>query len=85
MGQEKIDKNAHILTVNIAALPSLSDTISLSFSSVYSESNTHPSSESTTLSSLSSSVKSIYPVLLKTNISLTKHQIFADLNIKTMQ
>ena len=36
MGQEKPDKNADILTVNIAVLPSLSDTVSLSSSPIYS-------------------------------------------------
>ena len=53
VGQEKTDKNAHISTVNIAVLPSLLDTISLSFSPNYSESSNHPSSESLTLCSLS--------------------------------
>ena len=66
-------------------LPSLSDTIKLSSSPVYSESNTHPSSESTTLCSLSLFMKGIYPKLPKTNISLTSHHIFADLNVKTTQ
>ena len=41
VGQEKPDESAHILTVNIAVLPSLSDTISLFFSPIYSESSTH--------------------------------------------
>ena len=36
-GRKKNDKNAHILTVNIAVLPSLSDTMSLSSSAIYSE------------------------------------------------
>ena len=82
VGQEKPDNNAHISTVNIAVLPSLSDAISLSSSPVYSESNIHPSSESTTLDLRSSSIKSIYPVLQKTNIALTSHFIFADLNVR---
>ena len=57
-------------------LPSLFDTTSLSSSSIYSESSTHPSSESSALCSLSSSMKSLYPMLQKTNISLTGHGIF---------
>ena len=65
VGQEKPNKNAHILKVNIAVLPSLSDTISLSSSPVYWESSTHPSSESSSLCSLSKSMKSIYPMLQK--------------------
>ena len=48
LGREKrkkeSDKNAHILTVDTAALPSFSDTISLSSSPVYSESSSHSSS-----------------------------------------
>ena len=63
-------------------LPSLSDTISLSSSPVYSQPNTHPLSESITLRWLPSSMKSIYPMFQKTNISLTTHHIFTDLNIK---
>ena len=43
-GRKKTDKNAHILTVNTAVLPSLSDTISLSSAPIYSESSIHPSS-----------------------------------------
>ena len=62
---EKPNKNVYILTFNIALLPLLSDTISLFSSPVYSESNTHPSFESSTLCSLSSSMKSIYPMLQK--------------------
>ena len=53
VGQEKPDQNAHISTVNTAVLPSLSDTVSLSSSPIYSESRTHPSSKSSTLCSLS--------------------------------
>ena len=83
MEQEKSDKNALISTVIIAVLPSLSDTISLSSTPVYSESNTPPSSESATLCSLSSSMKSIYPMLQATNISMTSHRIVADVNVKT--
>ena len=63
--QEKPDKNAHISTVKTAQLPSLSDTMSLSSSLVYSESSTHPPSESSTLCSLSSSTKRISPLLQK--------------------
>ena len=77
MGQEKPDKIAHILTVNNAVLSSLSDTDSLPSSPVYSESSTRLSSESSTLCSLSSSMKSIYPLLQKTNIYLTNRSIFA--------
>ena len=85
VGQEKPDKNAHILTVNNAVLPSLSNTSSLSSSPSYSESRAHPSSESSTLCLLSS-MKSIYPVLQKTNnISFTSHHVFPDFNVKTMQ
>ena len=86
MGQEKNNQYAHISTVNIAVLPSLSDTVPLFFSPVYSESSTHPSSESTTLCS-PSSIKSIYiyPMLQNTNTSLTSHCIFANSNTKTMQ
>ena len=65
VGQEKLDKNANISTVSVAVLSSLSDTISLSFSPIYSESGIHPSSESSTLCSLSSSTKSIHPMLQK--------------------
>ena len=43
VGQEKPDESAHILTVNIAVLPSLSDTISFFFSGIYSGSSTHTS------------------------------------------
>ena len=64
-------------------LPLLSDTISLSSSPVYSESNTHPSSEPTTLCLLLSSMKSTYPMLQKTTISLICHCIFPNLNVKT--
>ena len=71
VGQEKPNKNARISTVNIAVLSSLSDTISLFSSPIYAESSTHPSSESSTLCSLSSSMKSLCPTLQKTNISLT--------------
>ena len=85
VGQEKQDKNAHISTVNTAVLPSLSDTLSLSPSPIYSESSTHLSSESSTSYLLSSSIKSIFPMLQKINISLTSHHIFTDLNIKAMQ
>ena len=46
VGQETRDKNADILTVNIAVLPSLSNTTPLSSSPIYSESSTHPSSKS---------------------------------------
>ena len=83
--QEKPDKNAHILIVNTAVLPALSDTISLYSSPVYSESSTYPFSKSSTLCLLSSSMKSLYPMLQKTNISLTSHHTFANLNINTMQ
>ena len=65
MWQEKRYKNAHILTAGISVLPSLSDTTSLSSSPVYSESSTHPPSESSALCRLSSSMKSTYPVLKK--------------------
>ena len=58
LGKEKPGTNTHVSTVNTAVLPSLSDTISLSSSPLYSESNTHPSSESSTLCPLSSSMKS---------------------------
>ena len=87
MGQEKKQQhtNAHISTVNIAALSLLSDTTSLSSSSVYSASSIHPSSESLVLSLQSSSRKSIYPMLQETKISLTSHRIFADLNVETTQ
>ena len=85
MGQEKNDKNAHISTVNFAVLPSLSDTASLSSSPIYSGSSTHPSSESSTLCSLSSSMKSMYLMLQKTNTALTGHHIFADLMPKQTQ
>ena len=86
MGQEQPDKNAHILTVNTAVLLSLSNTTSLSSSSIYSESRAHPTSESSTLCLLSSSMKSkIDPILQKNNICFTSHRIFADLIIKTMQ
>ena len=83
MGQENPTKNAHISTVNIAVLPSLSDTVPLSFFPVYSESSTQPLSESSVLCLLPSSMKSIYPVLQKTNISSISNLIFADLNVKT--
>ena len=43
VGEEKTDINAHISTVNIAVLPSLFDTVSLSSSPIYSESSTRPS------------------------------------------
>ena len=85
MVQEIPYKNAHITTVNIAVLPSLSNTTSPSSSPNYSESSAHPPSESSTLCPLSSSMKNIYRMLQKTTISLTSHCIFADLNIKTMQ
>ena len=49
--KKKKEKGAHISTVNTAVSLSRSDTISLSSSSIYSESSTHP---------LSSSMKSIY-------------------------
>ena len=65
VGQEKTHKNALISTVSIAVLPSLSDTISLSSSPVYSESSIHPSSELSSLCSLSKSMKTIYPMLQK--------------------
>ena len=81
LGQEKPDINADISTVNIAVLPSLSDTMSLSYSPIYSESSTNPSSESSTSCSLSSFMKSIYPTLQ----TLTSHCIYADLNVKTTQ
>ena len=84
MVQEKSYKNAYILTVNITVLPSLSDTVSLSSSPLYSQSNTQPLSKSTTLSLQSSSMKSLHPMLRKTNISLTSHCIFANLNVETM-
>ena len=82
MGQEKHNKNADILTLNTAVLPSLSDTISLSCSTVYSESSSHPSSESSTSCSLSTAMKSrfIYPLLQKIS-----RCIFTDMNIKTKQ
>ena len=82
MGQDKPDKNVRISAVNIAVLPSLSDTISLSSSPVYSESSTDPSIKSSTSYSISSTMKSIYPMLQKTNISLTSHRIFADLKAR---
>ena len=63
-GQEKNDQNAHRSTVNIAVLPSLTDIVSLSSSPVYSAS-TRPSSESSSLCSLSKSIESVYPVLKK--------------------
>ena len=87
MGQEKKQQhtNAHISTVNIAALSLLSDTTSLSSSSVYSASSIHPSSESLALSLQSSSRKSIYSMLQETKISLTSHRMFADLNVETTQ
>ena len=66
-------------------LPSLSGTTSVSSSPIYSESSIHPLSESSTLCSLSSSMKSLYPMLQKTNISLNSHHICTDLNIKTTQ
>ena len=66
-GAGKTYKNVHISTVNTAVLPSLSDTISLSSSPIYSESSAHPSSQSSTLCLLSSSMKSLYPMLQKTN------------------
>ena len=80
--KEKHDKNADISTVNTAVLPSLSDTISLSCSTVYSESSSHPSSESSTSCSLSTAMKSrfIYPLLQKIS-----RCIFTDMNIKTKQ
>ena len=74
-GQEKHDKDAHISTVNIAVLPSLSDTTSLSSFPVYSESSTHPSSKSSSLCSLSSFMKSPYPRLQKTNIFFNSHRV----------
>ena len=43
----------------------------------------HPLSESSTLGLLSSSMKSIDPVLQNMNISLVSHHIFADLNVKS--
>ena len=45
-------------------------------SQIYSESSTHPSPKAPTLCSQSSSIKSLQPVLQKTNISLTNHRIF---------
>ena len=84
-GHENPDKNAHISTVNTAVMPSLYDTMSLSSFPVDSDSSTHPPSESSTLCELSSSMKIVYPMLQKTNISLTSHGILADLNIKTGQ
>ena len=85
VGQEEPDKNAHIATVTVTVLPSLSGTISLSSSPIYSESSTHPSSMSSTLYSLSSSMWSIYPMLQKTNISLISNHIFVNLNVKMKQ
>ena len=65
VGQEKKpNKNAHILTVNIAV---------------------SPSAQSSTLFPLSSSMKSLYPMLQKSNTPLTSHRIFANLNVKTTQ
>ena len=60
-------------------------TVSISCSSAYSKSSAHPLSESSTLCSLSSSMKSVYPMLQKTNSSLTSHHIFTNLNVKTAQ
>ena len=85
VGQEKPNKYAHISTVNSAVLPSLSDAMSLSSFPIYLESSTHPSSELSTACLLTSSMKSMYPLLKKTNIVLTSRRIFADLNVKTMQ
>ena len=53
------------MTVNIAVLPSLPDTTSLCTSPIYSESSTHPSSESSPICSLSKSIESTYPMLYK--------------------
>ena len=82
--RQKKKKKAHISTVNIAVLPSLSDTVSLSSYPIHSESSTDLSFESSTLWSLSLSMKNLYPVLQKT-ISLTSHRIFVDLNVKATQ
>ena len=65
VGQEKPDKNADVSTVNAAMLPSLSDTISLHSFPIYSKWSIHPSSKSSTLCSLLSSMKSMYPMLQK--------------------
>ena len=82
MGQDQPDKNAQIAIVDIAMLPSLSNTMSLSSSPIYSGSSTHPSSKSATFCSLSSATKSLHPMLQNANISLTSLRIFANLNIK---
>ena len=66
-------------------LPLLSDIISLSSSPMYSQSSPHPSSKSSTLCSLSLSMKCLYPTYRKTNFSSTSHRILADLNVKTTQ
>ena len=78
LGLEKNNKNAHILTVNIA----VAVTVSIS-SQIYAESNTHSSSESSTLFSWLSSIVCL--MLQKTNILLTSHHILANWNASTVQ
>ena len=84
-GRRKLGKNVHMSAVNIVVFPSLSDTTSLSSSPIYSEPSTHPSSETSTLCSLSSSMKSLYPMLQETNVSLNSPRISANLNVKQQQ
>ena len=84
VGHEEPDKNAHISTVNTAVLPSLSDTISPFRIPVYSDQAPihHPSHH---LYAGYQNHRKYIPSALETNISLTSHRIFANLNIKTMQ
>ena len=82
--QEKPSKNAHILAVNIAVLPSLSDTFTLRLSSLFKIK--HPSIVWVIIFMLAIKIHQKYvPNASETNISLTSHGIFADLNIKKMQ
>ena len=61
-----------------------SDTVSLSSSPVCSESSTQPSSKVSALCLLLSSMKNLQPVLQKTSISLTFHDILADWNVNAV-
>ena len=84
MGQEKLYKNAHILTVNISVLPSVSVTISLFLPSLFR--TKHPSIVRVINFMLAIIIHEKYILIAsETNISLTSHHIFADLNVKTMQ
>ena len=84
VGHEKPDKNAYISTDNTAVLPSLCDTLNLQDPSLFTIK--HPYIVRVVIFMLAIKIHRKYiPNALETNISLTSHSIFSDLNIRTMQ